>query len=46
MVTKIITIIAVIIILYLILYRGDETVDIIRALAAGAIGTIRALQGR
>ena len=46
MITKIVTIIAFLIALFLILYRGDETVDIIRALAVGAIGTIEALQGR
>ena len=46
MIAKIATLIAILIAIYLFLYRGDETVAIIRSLAAAAIGTIRALQGR
>ena len=46
MVAKIATLIAILIAIYLFLYRGDETVAIIRSLGAAAIGTIRALQGR
>ena len=46
MIAKIATLIAILIAIYLFLYRGDETVAIIRSLGAAAIGTIRALQGR
>ena len=46
MVAKIATLIAILIAIYLFLYRGDETVAVIRSLGAAAMGTIRALQGR
>ena len=46
MIAKIATLIAILIAIYLFLYRGNETVAVIRSLGAAAIGTIRALQGR
>ena len=46
MVTRIVTIVGLLIAIYLFLYRGEETVAIIRSLAGAATGTIRALQGR
>ena len=46
MVAKIATLIAVLIAIYLFLYRGDETVAVIRSLGGAAMGTIRTLQGR
>ena len=46
MIAKIATLIAILIAIYLFLYRGDETVAIIRSLGTAAMGTIRALQGR
>ena len=46
MVAKIATLIAILIAIYLFLYRGDETVAVISSLGAAAMGTIRTLQGR
>ena len=46
MITKIATLAAVLIGIFLVLYRGDESVAIIRSLAGAATETIRALQGR
>lgn len=46
MTIKIITLITILIAIYLLLYRGDETVAVIRSLGTAAMGTIRTLQGR
>ena len=46
MITKIVTLVALLIALFLVLYRGDETVNIVRSLGGAATEAIRTLQGR
>ena len=46
LVAKIATLFALLIAISLFLYRGEETVAIIRSLGAATMGTIEALQGR